>query len=201
MCQSLGFPVGRQCRHARLMGFDDSAQYTLIRELARVFATECAALGMTPEDLAHEAVIRLSTRHTLLPQEESGLRSFLYVTLRHLVRDCMDKAHAAKRGGGKVTSLDTLIAHQEASSAAFLERLPGTATTPSKALIRAEQRKHLDDLIDTLPPNQNAAIRLRFFHDLSVEAIAETMGTTSKKVANYLRHGLEGLRKLSFSTG
>ena len=149
---------------------------------------------MTQEDLAHEAVIRLGKRQTPLPQDESGLRSFLYVSLRHLVRDYMDKAHAGKRGGGKVTSLDKLIADQEASSVAFLERLPGTATTPSKALVKAELRKRLDDIIDALPHNQSAAIRLRFFHGLSGGDIAETMDVTPKKVANFLRHGLESLR-------
>jgi RNA polymerase sigma-70 factor (sigma-E family) len=55
---------------------------------------------------------------------------------------------------------------------------------------------HLRDAIRRLPPDQRAAIVLRFYEDLTIPQVAETMGARQGTVKSWLHRALAELREV-----
>jgi RNA polymerase sigma-70 factor (sigma-E family) len=55
--------------------------------------------------------------------------------------------------------------------------------------------EHVDDLLATLNPRQRAVVVLRFYEDLSIDDIAELLGTRPGTVKSLLHRSLGSLRK------
>lgn len=88
--------------------------------------------GYSPEDaqdLTQEFFARLLERNavTSVTPEKGRFRSFLLASMNHFLADEWDKAHAQKRGGGKVISLDLQSAETR------LGEIPAEKFTPEKA--------------------------------------------------------------------
>jgi RNA polymerase sigma-70 factor (ECF subfamily) len=57
----------------------------------------------------------------------------------------------------------------------------------------ADERIDLLAMVQALPPRQRACIVLRYYDDLTVDAIAETLGIGAGSVKRYLSDGVAGL--------
>jgi RNA polymerase sigma-70 factor (sigma-E family) len=71
------------------------------------------------------------------------------------------------------------------------EDLPELATHTTASVV---DRAGLLDLLDGLPPRRRAAVVLRFYCDLSVEATAEILGCSTGTVKSQTARGLDMLR-------
>jgi RNA polymerase sigma-70 factor (sigma-E family) len=66
---------------------------------------------------------------------------------------------------------------------------------------RVDDRDQLRRALGTLPPRQRAAVVLRYFHDLSDQQVAETMGCRVTTVRSLISRALSTLRGDAAATG
>jgi len=82
------------------------------------------------------------------------------------------------------------------ATASFCWREPAAKqSTPSQRVIRAENALRLAQIIESLPPSQGEAIRLRHLEGWPVDRIAEHLGRTTAATAGLLKRGLDALRR------
>ena len=141
---------------------------SLVR-LARLFVDDRNAA----EDLVQEAFIRLArSAHRI--KDESKAAAYLRSIVLNLARD------NNRRG------LVSLRHH-----------LPGDdlrASTEDEIELREEQRDVIDALRD-LPHRQRTALVLRYYEELGIDEIAETMGISRNSVKTHLQRGLTALEQ------
>jgi RNA polymerase sigma factor (sigma-70 family) len=68
-------------------------------------------------------------------------------------------------------------------------------SSPSLRAVHNEQQEWLEQALEQLPADQQRAVRLRYFHNLSLAEIAEQMGRSLSATAGLLKRGLQGLNK------
>ena len=66
--------------------------------------------------------------------------------------------------------------------------------TPEQRLIDADQQGAIAQLLQSLPPDQREVVILRFYHDLSLSAIAEVVDAPLGTVKSRLFHALKKLK-------
>lgn len=116
------------------------------------------------EDLTQGFFARLLELNSLedVRREKGKFRSFLLASLNHYLSDEWDRAHAQKRGGGKVVSLDA------AEAEARLKHEPADTLTPEKLFERKWAMTVLETVVRHLQAryasNRNGALfmALRF---------------------------------------
>jgi len=73
--------------------------------------------------------------------------------------------------------------------------IPGSGTSPSKALRREERFDRLQASVDALKPEYREVIRLARIEGLKVKQIAERMGKSPDAVKHLLARGLDELKR------
>jgi len=87
-------------------------------------------------------------------------------------------------------------AGNDSAGAPWIAQLPGSTTSPSGIVIRAEAAVALLEALHELPETQAEAIRLRYMEGLSLATIVERMGKSDTAVAGLLKRGLQKLRTI-----
>ncbi|HQN20287.1 MAG TPA: sigma-70 family RNA polymerase sigma factor, partial [Syntrophobacteraceae bacterium] len=95
-----------------------------------------------------------------------AFRNYFYRTLTHICIDRTRKRHPA--------SIDDV------------PDVPDPLPGPPEILIDRERRARVRKALDTLPPNQKAAIILKHYEGLSYAEIAEILGVTPKAVGGLI---------------
>jgi RNA polymerase sigma-70 factor (ECF subfamily) len=72
--------------------------------------------------------------------------------------------------------------------------LPADQTSPSRRAMLGEAAVRLAQAIETLPPDQREAIRLRHLEGWTMDQLVAHFGRTESAVAGLLKRGLRGLR-------
>lgn len=173
---------------------DMEACYAYVNLLARASAYRCFQIKLDPEDLAHEAIIRVQAKwQQLRSSEPFAIKAWLRSVVSSVLHDLADKAWAGKRDIGKEQSLDAALDESSARVEAFL---PANTSTPSKAAVRHERVLALAHALGRLPADQRLAIELHHLSGFSLEETARRMDRSFTSVAGLLRRGLKGLRGL-----
>ena len=121
--------------------------------------------AMEAEDAAQESFLNiLKTASRYRPT--ATFRTFIYRILANLCIDRARKKHP--------DYTDDLSAVSDLSS------------SPLKDLIEKERQAQIRKALDSLPPNQKAAMILRHYEDLSYTEIAQILGVTHKAVAGLI---------------
>jgi RNA polymerase sigma-70 factor (ECF subfamily) len=68
------------------------------------------------------------------------------------------------------------------------------AGTQEKELLRSERNRKITAALARLPPEQRAAVELRFFQELTFEQIAQVLEVSPSTVKSRIYAGLEILR-------
>ena len=126
--------------------------------------------GDAEEALAETLLTALERGHQL--REETALRAWL-------LRIAANRALAMRRRSVRILRLGSLP-ERSGSDAGFAGAL---------------DRAVLDDALADLTPRVRAAVALRYYADLSVDEVAEALGTSRNTVKTQLRIGLERLRE------
>jgi RNA polymerase sigma-70 factor (sigma-E family) len=123
-------------------------------------------------DFTQEALVRLYVAWPRLDRDR-GLRTYARKAVVSVAID-----HGRKRSSGEVPGWAEPPEHAtEDLTAGVLDRLV------------------LMDALATLPPRQRACVVLRYYEDLSVEAVAEILGCRTGTVKSQTSRGLETLRE------
>lgn len=147
--------------------FEEEGQ-SLVR-LARLFVDDRNAA----EDLVQEAFIRLArSAHRI--REESKAPAYLRSIVLNLARD------SNRRG------LVSLRHHLPVDDR--------RASTEDEIELREDQREMIEALRD-LPHRQRTALVLRYYEELGIDDIAETMGISRNSVKTHLKRGLAALEQ------
>lgn len=132
------------------------------------------------DDLFQDFFLSLVSRP--VPDNVRNLRSYLY---RMITNDVVDAARRVKQ--------------YQARMYRYVEHLRYTKGNgdPEKALIRAEERNRLFELIEKrLRSSEAQAIVFRYKKDFSIQETANQMGINSRSVSKYLYKGLKKIRQL-----
>ena len=147
--------------------FEEEGQ-SLVR-LARLFVDDRNAA----EDLVQEAFIRLArSAHRI--REESKAPAYLRSIVLNLARD------SNRRG------LVSLRHHLPVDDR--------RASTEDEIELREDQHEMIEALRD-LPHRQRTALVLRYYEELGIDNIAETMGISRNSVKTHLKRGLAALEQ------
>jgi RNA polymerase sigma-70 factor (family 1) len=130
------------------------------------------------KDVAQDVFIQLWTRQSKLPIINVG--AYLEVAARNSVFKQMEKA-------SKYSSLSEIIIEPESNS--------GHADT---MMLHAEFLKAFQELLISLPPQQQLIFKLKFNEGLSSQQIAEKLELSIKTVRNQMGRALHTLRKSFF---
>ena len=151
---------------------------SLVR-LARLFVDDRNAA----EDLVQEAFLRLA-RHAHRINDEDRAPAYLRSIVLNLARD------HNRRG------LVSLRHHLPASADQIDgEHAVGGPVTPPDQLVRLEAHQVVIDAVRALPVRQRDCITLRYFEELDIQGIADTLGVTTNSVKTHLQRGLSNLQR------
>lgn len=132
--------------------------------LARLFVDDRTAA----EDLVQEAFIRLA-RNAYRIREEERAAAYLRSIVVNLARD-----------------------HNRRGLVSFRHRPPAAPDVPSaeQHATESEGRREVVEALRALPRRQRDCVALRYYLDLSIPAIAETLGVSTNSVKTHLQRGL-----------
>jgi RNA polymerase sigma-70 factor, ECF subfamily len=98
---------------------------------------------------------------------------------------------AQKRAVDRERSLDET--HGDAGP--LRAALPASQTSPSRRAMLSEAAVRLAQALESLPPDQREAVRLRHIEGWSIEQMAGRLDRSEAAVAGLLKRGLRGLRR------
>lgn len=117
----------------------------------------------------------------------------------YLFRSVVNAAVAAAKRQGRQESLDAPIAYtngHHAEGEALIDLLPDPMPSPADAAEHAELREEIRAALDRLPPEQRAAVVLRYYLDYSEAEMAEAMDAPAGTVKWRLHEARKRLRVL-----
>ena len=127
------------------------------------------------EDVAQEAFLRiLQASHRYQPT--AAFRTYLYRILTRLCRDHRRKATP--------------------SSCPNPDEEPGQGPSPEANAVKGEERRVVQDALESLPSRQREAVVLRYYENLSYDEVGQIMGTSRKGVERLLTKGRAALARL-----
>lgn len=135
--------------------------------LARLFVDDRTAA----EDLVQEAFIRLArSAHRIRDEERAA--AYLRSIVVNLARD-----------------------HNRRGLVSFRHRPPATPDVPSaeEHAAESEGRQEVVEALRALPKRQRDCVALRYYLDLSIPDIAETLGVSANSVKTHLQRGLRSM--------
>jgi RNA polymerase sigma factor (sigma-70 family) len=142
--------------------------HSLVR-LARLFVDDRNAA----EDLVQEAFIRLARAAGRI-EDHSRAAAYLRSIVLNLARD-----------------------HNRRGLVSLRHHLPSRdvgGIVEDEITLRDDQRRVIHAL-RTLPHRQRDCLVLRYYHELGIEAIADTLGVSANSVKTHLRRGMEALER------
>lgn len=130
------------------------------------------------EDILQESLLRAwRCRVSLRWQGYRAFRSWLLTICDHVIADARDRAHAAKRGGGRVSGFE------------FLQNEPAGSTTPSRIASFREHAELMRSALADLPDDLREVVRLRIFEQIELLEIAERVRLPLSTVQHRVRRG------------
>lgn len=159
--------------HAALRELVDRHHRSLFQFLYRL--TDNHALA---DDISQQTFIRLLTYSGDAPDH---LRGWLFTIARNLTYDHFRSAKFQREDSTDFSNGTAYTMHD-------------SVPTPEQIAIGAEQRQHIASLLQQLPPEQREAVILRYYHDLSLQAIADVVDAPLGTVKSRLFHGLKKLK-------
>lgn len=163
----------REGNHEALRELVDRHHRSLFQFLYRL--TDNHALA---DDISQQVFIRLLTYTGDVPDH---LRGWLFTIARNLAYDHFRSAKIQREDITDFSNgAETLIT--------------ASALTPEQITIHAEQRQYIAHVLQRLPAEQREVVILRFYHDLSLQAIADVVDAPLGTVKSRLFHGLKKLK-------
>lgn len=137
------------------------------------------------EDLAQEAFLRALTRLPLFDPNKASFATWLMTLTTRL---CLN---ALRRQGIERAWVISLQEWESEGEEVADER----TLTPEEVWSEKERRRLIREALATLPPNQRAALLLRYGEGMSVKGVAEALSVPEGTIKAWLYRGREALRR------
>jgi RNA polymerase sigma-70 factor (ECF subfamily) len=150
-----------------------------------------------PSDILQEAYLDLAARLSDYAREQP-MPAYLWLRLvagQRLMQIHRQHLGTAMRDAGREVSLYR-GALPQASSASLAARLLGRLTTASQAVVRAERRVQLQEIVNGMDPLDREILALRHFEGLSNGESAQVLGLSKTAANNRYIRALGRLRDL-----
>ena len=145
-----------------------------LRVLARLWADSRLRGKLDASDVVQETLLRA---HQALGDfrgsDDAEMAAWLRQILSRTMADAVRRYCSQKRDVGLERSLQASLTR----SSARLEQWLGVEQSPSERLMRQEELLRLAGALDSLPPDQQAAVELRHLRGLSLAQIASEFRT------------------------
>jgi RNA polymerase sigma-70 factor, ECF subfamily len=141
------------------------------------------------KDCSQEAFIRLHESAASF----AGQAKFSTWFYRILVNCCLDQARKRK-GWRKLIGWGSTEPEREAQSP--VERVAAPFVDPADALVAESRMSQLWEAVETLSPQQRAAVQLQCREELSTKEIAEVLHLSEATVRVHLHRAYSALRRL-----
>lgn len=140
-----------------------------------------------PEDILQESLLQAwRDRGTARFESPRAFRAWLLTVIDHRIRDLAGHAGAQKRGGGRGGAALTDIG---------LDHEPSGSTTPSRLAVHREQAAAMNEALAGVPAEWREVVRLRLFHQMTLQQVGEQLGLSLAMVRTGLRRGAEVYRQ------
>lgn len=151
-----------------------------LKLLARLRVGQALQAKLDESDLVQETLLYAwRTFETFRGETEAELMQWLRRILASTTAGHLRHFHTAKRD----LMLERQLQHQLDQSSRLLDgALLDRGTSPSQGAVRRERARQLADAIEQLPPHHREVIILRHFEDMSLDQIAERLGSSTNSV-------------------
>lgn len=130
------------------------------------------------DDLAQQTFIRVLTFTGDAPMH---LQGWLFTIARHLAYDHFRSAWVRHENSVDFTDgIEALLSTPD--------------STPEQQIITSDEEQIIARSLQSLPPEQREVVILRFYHDLTLPAIAEVVGAPLGTIKSRLFHALKKLK-------
>ncbi|GBC98756.1 ECF RNA polymerase sigma factor SigW [bacterium HR17] len=170
----------------RCLNGDNAAFDELVRRYRdRVYGLALHLLGDPDwaEDVAQDAFLRAFTRLALFDPQRGAFATWLMTITTRLCLNALERRSAV-----------TFVPLEEEADEDTAEPVP-TLPDPESEWWARERRRWVQQALSQLPPNQRAALLLRYAEGLSVAEIAEALNASVGTVKAWLFRGRETLRR------
>jgi RNA polymerase sigma-70 factor (ECF subfamily) len=145
-------------------------------------------------DILQEAYLEAAKR---LPEYLTNRPLPFFLWLRHITGEKLIDAHRRHLGAQMRDAGQEVSLHRgpmpAASSVSLAAQLLGHLTSPSQAVIKAETRLRVQEVLNTMDPLDREILALRHFEQLTNAEVAETLGLNESTASS--RH-LRALKRL-----
>jgi len=124
---------------------------------------------------------------------EAEFKQWLYKAAEHKIQNRHRFYAAKKRDAGREVA-------KTAGSGADAGELARTVTTPSGQVMRADQRRELDEHIEKLPQKQRQVVRMFYLEQLSHKQIAQELGVSETHSRVLLVRAMAQLARLGMAS-
>jgi RNA polymerase sigma-70 factor (ECF subfamily) len=192
----------RELLRAAECGDGDARQQLLarhrgrLRQMVAVYLDRRLTARVDPSDVVQEALADAARRLAAFIRERPlpfypWLRQFAWQRVLQLHRHHIV---AQRRSVEREVPLDITLPNQSAD--ALAERLIASGTSPSRRMIRDEQRRRVQDALVRLAPRDRELLVMRHLEEMSAVEIAATLGISAGAVRVRLLRALTRLRSL-----
>ncbi len=122
------------------------------------------------EDASQETFLRLYTRLATYDTQRKFSSWILSIASHY----CIDRLRRRKH---TPVSLDDIVSWRW---------LPSRDAAPEEQTLKEEKKDEIRRLLDELPPHYRAVMVLRYWHEMSYDEIASTLGTTQSTIKSRL---------------
>jgi RNA polymerase sigma-70 factor (ECF subfamily) len=182
--------------------WDDHEAVAACVEVLRTRLLEFVARRMSPalrQRIDPDDIVQEVSLTAVRPADAQAPVRDAYGWLCHVAEQRIIDAHrrflaAAKRGGGRVASLDAR-SPGDTSGGGLASILAASITSPSLAMSRQVREARLASAVATLPETQREAIHLRYVEGLSTREIADRMGKSDVAIRVMLSRTIRTLEE------
>ena len=148
-----------------------------------------------PSDILQESFIDAARR---LPEYAKNPSMPFFIWLRRLTGQRLMEQHRRHLGAQARDATREVSLYQgafpEATTADLAANLLGELTSPSQAVIRIEQKKRLQDALDSLEPIDREILVLRHFEQLSNGEVSEVLSLDKSAASKRYVRAMERLK-------
>ncbi len=150
---------------------------------------------LEPDDILQESLMQAwRDRGAARFETPRAFRAWLLTIIDHRIRDAAEHGAAKKRGGGLApVRLGGESGESADGHGPGFE--PSGSTTPSRLAVHREQAAAMLEALAGVPPEWRDVVRLRLFHQMTLNQVGEQLGISLAVVRTSLRRGSEVYRQ------
>lgn len=145
-------------------------------------------------DIVQQSLLSaFAARDQFVGQTEAERLAWMRQILVHTVARATRGLLTQKRDINRERSIEADV---DASSMRLRHFLASRDSSPSQAMVREENVRMLAEAIERLPDDQREVVELRYWSEMSVKQLSETLGKSPSAIAGLLHRGTKRLRAL-----